>query len=158
MSIDCMCIDSLNKCVWISPLRCRLHHFKLCTVCATRRCGAITLAVLWNQRSSWGSDPGIKACLFAFVPLCGGHQRLPQPSWHPYRIGLLYKNTQPPYCRVGVELRERGWLEERKTNTLTIPQKFPFCILLSEFSSFQNGCPSTQHLAYPLLNKSSVSK
>lgn len=47
------------------------------SICADGISRATPLAVLWSQRGSRGTDTGIKACLFAFVPLCSGHQRLP---------------------------------------------------------------------------------
>ncbi len=72
------CTSAWSHCVNVCEFLPRGWSFStLEFACPHRRSSAIPLPVLWSQRGSRGTDTGIKACLFAFVPLCGGHQRLP---------------------------------------------------------------------------------
>lgn len=103
-------------------------------------------AVLWIQ---WGSRVLIWVSKPASLPLCAGHQRLPQPSWRPAGLASYIRTHQPAYCEAGVALREWGGWGRGAGDPLNIALKWRFCVILSQFTFFLNY---VQHccLAFPL--------
>lgn len=89
--IDCGFVDSLCKCVWISPSGMRLLHSSLCA-CWQKKSSYTTGCIMKSEKQlgNWSGYQSLPFCLCAFV-------------WWPskasiailasHRIGLLYKNT-----------------------------------------------------------------
>lgn len=153
VTVDCRCMDSLCKCVWISPLRVRLLHFRLC-MCWQKKWRYTTGCIMKSERQlgNWSGYQSLPLCLCAFV-------------WWPskasiailasHRIGLLYKNTPASILQGWSGAEGVGAAGGEKEGSTEYSSEMSLCLLSSEFSSFQYVCPS---MSFVHSNKSSLSK
>lgn len=143
-----VCMGSLCKCVWISPSSIEASHFAV-SMCWQKSYTTGCIIKTERQERGWHEYQSLPLCLCAFV-------------WWPsktstailasHRIGLLYKNTPASILQgwsgaEGVGVAEGG----------LIPQKFTFCILLSDFTFvFNYICPPLPSILFTIFSPTAL--